>query len=70
MIIKKGINYFKKYTGNSKSIVDALKAIGENSSFSYREKIASINGISNYMGTYNQNLKLLNLLKRGELLKP
>ena len=68
--IPNNLNYFKRYTGKSSSIVDALKSIGENSSFNYREKIAKINGVLNYVGTSKQNIYLLNLLKKGELLKP
>jgi len=63
-------NYFKIYSGNSLSIVDALKSINVDSSFEYRTKIASKNGISNYIGTSTQNLFLLNLLKEGKLIKP
>ena len=62
--------YFKKYSGSSKSIVDALKSLGENSSFEYRTRIAKINGINNYIGTSTQNIKLLALLKEGILIKP
>ena len=68
--IPNNLEYFKKYTGNSNSIVDALKSIGENSSFNYRERIANVNGISYYYGTSYQNIKLLNLLKEGKLIKP
>lgn len=64
------LNYFKRYTGSSVSIVDALKSLGEQSSYDYRSKIAIINGIKNYVGTNTQNLTLLNLLKEGKLLKP
>jgi len=51
------------------SIVDALNEINIDSSYTYRQKLASVNGISNYTGTYNQNIILLNLLKEGKLLK-
>jgi len=51
------------------SIVDALKKIGVDSSFSNRTRIANKNGISNYHGYPWQNLKLLNLLKKGQLKK-
>ncbi len=51
------------------SIVDALKDINIDSSYDYREKIAHINGISDYQGTYNQNVYLLSLLKQGKLKK-
>mgnify|MGYP000919710527 CR=1 FL=1 len=64
------VSYFKKYTGSSTSIVNALNAIGANSSYDYRKKIAAKNGISNYTGTSAQNTNLLNLLKRGKLIKP
>lgn len=64
-----GTSYYKKYTGSSVSIVDALKAIGVDSSMTNRKKIAKANGISNYTGTSSQNTKLLNLLKQGKLKK-
>lgn len=62
-------NYFPQYIGNSLSIVDALKSIGVDFSYSNRTKIANINGIQNYMGTSVQNTRLLNLLKEGKLIK-
>ena len=64
------VKYFKKYTGKSVSIVDGLKAIGANSKYSYRQKIAKANGIKGYTGLPYQNTKLLNLLKQGKLIKP
>lgn len=62
-------SYYKKYTGSSVSLVDALKSIGVDSSMTNRKKIAKANGISNYTGTSSQNTKLLNLLKQGKLKK-
>lgn len=62
--------YFTKYKGNSLSIVDALKSIGETSTFMYRGKIALANGISSYKGSSAQNAKMLMLLKEGKLIKP
>ncbi len=47
--------------------MDALKQIKVDASFSNRKRLAKNNGISNYSGTYSQNLKLLNLLKQGKL---
>ena len=68
--IPSNLNYFKKYTGNSISIVDSLKSIGEDYSYKYRTRIANINGITNYAGTSVQNNLLLKLLKDGILIKP
>ena len=62
-------SYYKKYTGSSGSLVDALKAIGVNSSYDNRKSIAKKNGISNYEGSASQNEKLLSLLKQGKLKK-
>lgn len=62
--------YFAKYTGKSASIVDALTAINAKSTFAYRKKIANANGIKTYLGTAKQNTKLLELLKKGKLIKP
>ncbi len=52
---------------NNTSIVDGLKSIGINSSFENRKKIAKNNGISNYIGSYEQNVMLLNLARNGKL---
>lgn len=62
-----GTSYYKAF--NSTSIVDGLKSIGVDSSFSNRKKIAVANGISNYTGTAAQNSKLCNLAKQGKLKK-
>ena len=62
--------YFPKYTGKSGSIIDALKSLKIDSSRAYRTKIAKKNGILFYAGWASQNIKLLNLLKKGKLLKP
>jgi hypothetical protein len=67
---KTNIKYFKKYNGNSKSIVDALKSLNISSSYSYRKKIAKANNIKNYIGSSSQNIKLLSLLQKGKLIKP
>ena len=63
-------NYYKKTSYSGKSFVDALKKSGVNSSMSFRKKIAKENGIKNYTGTAKQNTKLLNLMKKGKLIKP
>lgn len=54
-----------EYSGGS--IVDGLKGINVDSSFDNRSLIALKNGITNYRGTYNQNVYLLGLLKKGKL---
>lgn len=60
--------YFTPFTNTS--IVDGLKSIGVNPTVDYRKKIAKVNGISDYKGTAEQNIKLLNLAKNGKLVKP
>ena len=70
LVIRNINNYFDKYSGTSLSIVDALKSINIDSSYAYRSKIATKNGIKNYTGTSVQNITLLNLLKEGKLIKP
>lgn len=64
------IHYFKKYTGTTTSIQQALISLGEKGDFNYRSKIAVVNNISNYKGSAEQNIKMLNLLKKGKLIKP
>ena len=51
------------YTGNS--IVDYLKSVGQDSSYSARKEIAKSLGISNYTGTASQNTQMLNTLRSG-----
>ena len=67
--VKKKIVYYPKYKGKSKSLVDALNSLSINSSKNNRKKIANLNGIKNYKGSASQNTKLINLLKRGKLIK-
>ena len=67
--IKKKIAYYPRYKGKSSSIVDALKSLSINPSKSNRKRIATLNGVKNYKGSASQNTKLLNLLKKGKLIK-
>lgn len=68
-ITSKVINerYLSNKTYKGKSIIDALKEIGKDSSYQYRSELAKINNINNYTGTASQNIILLNLLKNGTL---
>lgn len=63
------MSYYPACNQNQQSLVEGLKSINEDSSFNNREKIAKLNGISNYEGTGEQNIELLNKLKQGKLLK-
>ncbi len=64
------ISYYPQYGGKTLSLVDALKSLNINSAFANRKKIANANGIKSYLGTSKQNTTLLNLLKKGKLIKP
>lgn len=62
--------YYPKYTGSSSSIVEALKAVGEDDvSKEHRAEIAKKNGFSNFKFTSEENSKMLSLLKKGKLKK-
>ena len=61
--------YYPKYSGNSGSIAEALRAVGVDSSYANREKIAKMNDITGYKGMAAQNIQMLNLLKSGKLIK-
>lgn len=67
--VKKKIVYYPRYKGKSSSIVDALKSLSINPSKSNRKRIATLNGVNNYTGSAMQNTRLLNLLKKGKLIK-
>ena len=71
--------YYKKYTGDSYKIDEVFEAIGVPAKYrrdksgetsSVRKPVAKANGISNYTGTAAQNMKLINLAKKGKLIKP
>lgn len=61
--------YYPKYTGKSTSIANALDSMGVDGSKAHRKKIATANGIKGYIGTANQNAKMMSLLKKGKLVK-
>ena len=64
-------NYYPKYVGSSSNIDIVLKSIGVGSKYigawTCRKPIATNNGILNYTGTIEQNLKLISLAKSGKL---
>ena len=52
------------------SITDALKSVGvKDVSLNARKAIAEVNGFKNYNGSASDNIKMLNLLKAGKLIK-
>lgn len=61
------VNCYPACNSKYSSIVDALKSIGVDSTYKNRKKIATANGISNYTGKANENIALLNMLKKGSL---
>ncbi len=63
-------SYYSACNTSYTSIVEALKSINVDSSYSYRKKIASANSISNYSGSATQNVQMLNMLKSGTLINP
>lgn len=62
--------YFPVFKLNSCSIVECLRSINVDSSFTYRKRIAGKNGVANYRGSAPQNDKLVSLGKKGKLIKP
>ncbi len=61
--------YYPLFSGNTVSIVDALKSLKIDSSFKHRKEIALKNGLTSYTGKATENLYLLDLLKKGKLIK-
>ena len=64
------VEYFPQYKGKTVSIVDALHSVKANYSYAYRKQIAAANGITGYRGTAQQNLRMVELLQDGKLIKP
>lgn len=67
-VIEGTVNYLSNPNYVGDSFVNALKQIGVDTSFENRKRIASLNGVVNYVGSANQNLELLQLLKEGRLI--
>lgn len=65
---------YAKYVGNSKKVDIVFRAICVEEkyigSWTARKKIAEKNGLLNYRGNANENLKLIQLAKNGQLKKP
>lgn len=61
--------YYSACSSNFVSLVEALRSIGVDCSFENRKKIAIKNGVKEYTGTAVQNIRLLDKLKSGRLLK-
>ena len=75
LLFNKGGNesYYPKYVGNSHHIDTVLKTIGVPDkyigSWSSRKPIATSNGFNRYVGSMNDNVKLIALAKEGKLKK-
>ena len=67
------IEYYSRYVGNSSNIDIVLKTIGVPDkylgSWSCRKYVAYRNGIKNYVGSLYDNIKIIELAKRGKLKK-
>lgn len=66
-------DYYSKYTGKSMKIDEVFKDIGVPSKYigsvSARKPVAKANGISNYTGSFEQNISLISMAKSGKLKK-
>lgn len=64
------VTYYKACPASATGLVIGLADVGEkDTSKDHRKKIAKANGITDYVGSADQNTKLLNLLKNGKLIK-
>lgn len=65
--------YYDKYAGSSGRVDEVFKAIGVPAEYigkwSKRKPVAKANGITMYVGSASQNIKLINLAKQGGLVK-
>ena len=60
--------FYPKCDSKFTSIVDALKSIEVDNTYSFRKKIADKNGITKYVGSDYQNIEMLSKLKKGVLI--
>lgn len=61
--------YYPKCSQNQVGIASALSSVGVDGLYTNRAKIAAKNGIAGYKGTAEQNIKMLEMLKKGVLVK-
>ena len=66
---KDASTYYPKCSSKCTTISSALDSIKVDSSKAHRTKIAKANGIDGYVGSAEQNTRLLSLLKKGTLKK-
>ena len=59
------LQLFAQKLNTDTSIVDYLKSQGQDSSYSARKNLAASLGITNYSGSYDQNVAMLKALKGG-----
>lgn len=59
--------YYPAYTDAKTTLSAALKAVGVNSTYTFRKQIAAANNITGYRGTAAQNTQMYNLLVAGLL---
>lgn len=68
------VSYYAKYNGTSTKIDSVFEAIGVPTKYrgsaAKRKPIAQANGLKSYIGSYVHNTKLIDLAKRGKLVKP
>lgn len=67
--IKNTSIYYPKCASKCTTLSSALDSINVDSSKTHRIKIAKANGIKDYVGSAEQNTRLLSLLKKGTLKK-
>ena len=72
-LTKEKSEYYKKYVGNSSNIDMILKSVGVPDkyigSWTSRKPLARSNGICNYVGSLADNIKIIELAKKGKLKK-
>ena len=62
--------YYPRCTSGYTSLYPAFQSLGISCDWELHKKIAAANGITGFTGTAAQNTQLLNLLKKGLLVKP
>ena len=63
-------SYYAKCASSYTTFYAAMDSIGVSCDWELHCKIADVNGIEDFVGTAAQNTQLLNLLKKGKLIKP
>ena len=69
-VLTRGIKYYPACSDSCRTLYEGFTELGIEKTYAFQEKIAVANAIKGYEGTAEQNLAMLETLKKGKLIVP